>query len=350
MSDRWIEEPARKIPVLEEVDVVVAGGGTAGVAAAVSAARAGARTMLIERQGMLGGVATAALMTSTCNWGFTGDNRQVSHGIVDEIYHKVAEAGGTTPDWRTRRLPCIPFDQEVYRTVLGNLVMDNGVETLLETWVTGVVRDGKTIQGVVIESKSSRQVVLAKAFVDTSGDADLAAFAGAPLKSQTPNSGSLLFQMRNVDLNQTVKYFEDNPDEWQQYSDRMTPLEDFVANWHDYGCFHLPHGGGRKMKLVQNAIMKGAYSKQEGLAGDLDVFGMFAHRSSGAVMINSCNFKIDHLDIRTLSLAEMQARRQFPKIAAFLKKYMPGFENAIISDSNAAGSGLRAGPDGLALA
>ena len=87
------------------------------------------------------------------------------------------------------------------------------------------------------------------------------------------------------------------------------------------------------MRLVQDAIKRGEYTRQEGLAGDLDVFGMFAYRGSGAVMINSCNFRIDHLDIKTLSLAEMQARRQFPKVAAFLKKHMPGFEKAVISDS-----------------
>ena len=85
MMQRTIIEPERAIPVLDEVDVLVAGAGTAGVAAAVSAAREGARTVLIERQGFLGGVASAGLMTSSTNVVLTGDGRQVVKGIVEEI-------------------------------------------------------------------------------------------------------------------------------------------------------------------------------------------------------------------------------------------------------------------------
>lgn len=330
---RTITEPERTIPVLAQVDVLIAGAGTAGVAAAVSSARAGAKTMLIERQGFLGGVASAGLMTSATNFVLTGDGRQVVKGIVEEILDKLAERGATSPGWRTRALPQFPFDQEAFRVLLVELVQDAGVETLVETWVTDVVKQGDDLQAAIIESKSGRQAILAKVFVDTTGDADLAAFAGAPCRDTPPDSGSLLFQMRNVDLDKTVDWFEEHPEEWQQYSDRVTTLEEFLANWRDLGMFHLPHGGGRHMRLVQDAIARGEYVREEGLCRDLDVFGMFAYRASGAVMINSCNYRIDHLDIKTHSQAELEARRIVPTVAAFLRSHFPGFENAIVSDT-----------------
>ncbi|MCD6288921.1 MAG: FAD-dependent oxidoreductase [Anaerolineae bacterium] len=330
---KMITEPERTIPVLGEVDVLVAGAGVAGVAAAVAAARVGAKTMLVERMGFLGGVAAAALMTSTTNFMFTGDGRQVVKGIAEEVLDKLAERGATSPDWRTRALPQFPFDQEAFRVVLIEMIQDAGVETLVETWISDVIKEGNVLKGVVIESKSGRQAILSKVCVDATGDADLAARAGAPCRDTPPDSGSLLFQMRNVDLDKTVAYFEEHPEEWQQYCDRVTPLEDFIANWRERGIFHLPHGGGRNMRLVQDAIARGEYIREKGLCKDLDVFGMFAYRESGAVLINSCNFRIDHLDIRTHSQAELEARRLVPLTAEFLRTHMPGFENAIVSET-----------------
>ena len=335
MRSRTIVEPERTIPVLDEVDVLVAGGGTAGVAAAVSAARAGAKTILVERQGFLGGVASAGLMTSATNFCLTGDGRQVVQGIVEEILDELAARGATSQGWRTRALPQFPFDQEAFRVLLIEMVQDAGVETLVETWVTDVTREGAVLKGVITESKGGRQAILAKAFVDATGDADLAAFAGAPCRDTPPDSGSLLFQMRDIDLDRTVAYFEEHPEEWQQYCDRVTTLEEFISNWRDLGMFHLPHGGGRDMRLVQDAISRGEYVKERGLCKDLDVFGLFAYRASGTVLINSCNYRIDHLDVRTHSQAELEARRLVPVIAAFLRKHMPGFERAVVADTAA---------------
>ncbi|NPV06483.1 MAG: FAD-dependent oxidoreductase [Anaerolineae bacterium] len=335
-----ITEPRREIPVLDEADVLVAGGGVAGVAAAVAAARAGAKTVLVERMGVLGGVASAALMTSITNFAFTGDGRLVTRGILEEVLDKLGERAATTPDWRTRKLPQWPFDQEVFRHLLVEMVMDAGVETYLETWVTDVLKEGSLLRGVTTESKGGRQAILAQQFVDATGDADLAAWAGAPVRNTPPDSGSLLFQMRGVDIEAIVEYFETHPEEWQQYSDRVTPVEDFIANWRERGVFHLPHWGAQKMSLIREAIARGDYARDVGLCQAIDVFGMFAYRSSGAVLINSCNFAIDHLDIRTHSRAEMEARRLIPYIAEFLVKHFPGFEKAYVSES-AAVTGVR---------
>jgi hypothetical protein len=337
---KTITEPERTIPILDQVDVLVAGGGVAGVAAAVAAARAGASTMLVERGGFLGGVASAGLMTSATNFALTGDGRQVVKGILEEVLDRLAEREAITPRWRTRALPQFPFDQGTFRIVLIEMAQDAGVETLVETWVTQVVQEGDRLRGAIVESKGGRQAVLAQVLVDTTGDADLAAFAGAPCRDTPPDSGSLLFQMRDVDLDKTVAYFERHPDEWQQYCDRVTTREEFLANWRELGMFHLPHGGGRHMRLVQEAIARGEYAREGEFCRDLDVLGMFAYRGAGTVLINSCNFRIDHLDVRAHSRAELEARRLVPLIAAFLRRHFPGFERAVVSET-AANVGVR---------
>ena len=333
-------EPERTIPVLAEADVLVAGGGLAGVAAAVAAARAGARTMLVERLGLLGGVATAALMTSMGNFMTLVGGRQVVKGLPEEMLDKLAARNATMKDWRNRAMPQLPYDQEAMRHLLVELVMEAGVETLLETWLVGVVKEGSALTAAISESKSGRQAILAKQFVDATGDADLAAWAGAPLRDTPPDSGTIQFQMRGVDVDQIVAYFEAHPDEWQMYQDMVTPLEDFIANWRERGMFHLPHWGAQKMSIVKEAIAKGEYARDVGLCKAIDVFGMFGYRSAGTVLVNSCNFAIDHLDIRTHSRAEMEARRLIPYIAGFLVKHFPGFKDAHVSES-AAVTGVR---------
>ncbi|NPV06481.1 MAG: FAD-dependent oxidoreductase [Anaerolineae bacterium] len=335
-----IVEQAREIPVLAETEVLVAGGGLAGVAAAVSAARAGAKTILVERLGLLGGVATASLMTSMGNFMTLVGGRQVVKGLPEEMLDKLAARDATMADWRNRSLPQLPYHQEAMRHLLVELVMDAGVETLLETWVVGVVKEGRRVSAAIAESKSGRQAILAQQFVDATGDADLASWAGAPVRNTPPDSGTIQFQMRGVDIDAIVEYFETHPEEWQQYVDMVTPLGDFIANWRERGMFHLPHWGAQKMSLIREAIARGDYARDVGLCQAIDVFGMFAYRSSGAVLINSCNFAIDHLDIRTHSRAEMEARRLIPYIAEFLVKHFPGFEKAYVSES-AAVTGVR---------
>jgi hypothetical protein len=142
--------------------------------------------------------------------------------------------------------------------------------------------------------------------------------------------------MRNVNLDETASYFERHPDEWQTYCDQVTPLADFRANWRERGVFHLPHGGGRRMRLIQEAIADGTYVRECGVARDFDVMGMYAYRGSGAVLINSCNLRIDHLDPRAHARGEMAARRAIPIVARFLQDHVPGFEEALVSETAAA--------------
>lgn len=187
---RTYHEPARDIPITREADVLVAGGGPAGLTAAIAAARAGAKTLLVERFGYLGGTATASLMA--CINGFRNqvepDSTQTVRGIAEEIILRLKELDGLgTSPYQQKSYPTEPgalaysyaIDTEKFKYVVLKLCVEAGVDLLLHTYACeSIVEDG-ALRGVVVENKSGRQALLARATVDATGDADVAARAGA---------------------------------------------------------------------------------------------------------------------------------------------------------------------------
>jgi len=146
---RHVREPARSTPVLQEKDVVVSGGGMAGVAAAVSAARCGADVLLIERYGFLGGMATAA---------FVDTIPPVAKGIGTEFESRIRELGAISTEkgfWAS-------WDPEAIKRACFEIIEDAGVELLLHSYVAGVLVEGSTLTGVLVESKSGRAAVMGK--------------------------------------------------------------------------------------------------------------------------------------------------------------------------------------------
>lgn len=165
-----VESP-RRIPIRSDVDVVVCGGGPAGVGAALAAAREGARTLLLERYGMLGGLWTAGLL----NPFFEARGRGY---IVAELIDRLTRAGAWQP-WRWADT----FDVETMKRTLDEMMAAAGVEVLLYSLVTdAIVADGR-LRGVVIESKAGREAVTAQCVIDTTGDGDVAARAGCGYES-----------------------------------------------------------------------------------------------------------------------------------------------------------------------
>lgn len=326
---KTITEPRREVPVRTECEVLVAGGGLSGVCAAIAAARAGAKTLLVEQSQILGGVATAGLMASFNNRFIAADGTQVVRGIAGEVMDRLVELGGARPDWRRPEVPHLPFDPEALQVVLIRLVREAGAQALLGTLI---VRAHPHDDGIAafIESRAGREALVAKIIVDASGEASIAALLGAECGETPAASASLEFRMGGVDLAAFFDHLRRHPEEFAEDYDVVTNFDDFARNWAERGIFHLPHGGGAVMRTVQEAIRRGEYAKERGLAHGLDAFGFYANANSDTIIINSNFYSVDSLDPRSLSAAVMDARERCFEIADFLRRFMPGFEQAYV--------------------
>lgn len=184
-------EPSRQLPISRDVDVIVVGGGPAGLAAAIASARNGARTVLIEQFGYLGGTATASLMA--CINGFRNqvepDSTQTVRGIAEEIVLQLKALGGLgISPYPQKAYPTEPgqmeysyaIDTEMFKYVTLKLCAEAGVDMLLHTYFCDTITEDGVVKGIVVENKSGRSALLARMVVDGSGDGDVAYRAGAP--------------------------------------------------------------------------------------------------------------------------------------------------------------------------
>jgi len=189
----YYEEPAQKLPA-RKFDVVVAGAGTAGVVAALAAARRGAKTALIEAKGYPGGTVTeggTALHSFYNLWkAFDVEKRQVVRGIPHEIISRLMKVGGCTGHAEMTRgfdfdSVCTAIDTELYKLVTMQMLDEAGVFIAVNTLLTGAIMDGSRVKGVIANSRSGREAIYARSFVDCTAYGDLAAYAGA--KYTEPN-------------------------------------------------------------------------------------------------------------------------------------------------------------------
>jgi hypothetical protein len=203
MAPPAYREPARDVPYVAEAEVVVAGGGMAGLCAAVAAARNGARTLLVEQAGVLGGTATSGLMTSFN--GFRNERPpnalQTVRGLGQEIVHRLMDIGAASGktahgDWgdlKRGELPyAVSFDPEGLKRVALDLCREAGVRLLFFTFVAGAIREGRRVAGLLIENKSGRGAVHGRIVVDATGDGDVAAAAGAAYDLAGPGDAHLM--------------------------------------------------------------------------------------------------------------------------------------------------------------
>ena len=185
---RFIREPERRVPVFGEYEVVVLGGGPAGIAAAAAAAGHGRNTLLVERYGFLGGMGTAAGVTNFCGLhaNVHGEHRQVVHGIADQLLARIDRIGGlNAPHLVFGKIMAQAYDTGAYKCAADDLLLANGVQLLFHALAAAVrMSSADTIEPLLVETKSGRRAVLGKIFIDCSGDGDLAAWAGAPLRAR----------------------------------------------------------------------------------------------------------------------------------------------------------------------
>lgn len=180
-----IQEPARDIAVFGDYDVVVAGGGPAGIAAALAAGRTGRRTLLIERYGFLGGAGTAAGLSTFCGLHSVvhGAHRQTTHGVVTDLLDRMEKMDGLNTPHLTigDRITALSYDISAYKIAAEELLLEAGVEILYHAFVSALVmKDETEIGALFVETKEGRFAVTSKIFVDGTGDGDLAAWSGAP--------------------------------------------------------------------------------------------------------------------------------------------------------------------------
>ena len=312
--------PPRAIPVVRDVDVLVVGGGAAGVVAAVAAARNGASTALVERYGLLGGDVVGAA-TGLHSFFNTYQNDpptervQVVAGIPWELAGRLEQAEGSlghVPLERGGRYLSVltPIDPEVFKRVAAHLCLDAGVELLLHTFVSDVLVERGAVRGVVVESKSGREAIRAKVVVDASGDADVAAKAGAPHthRKGPDNWGvSLTFRMAGVDLDAAAA----------QIAARDTVFQ--LARARRFGD-EQPH------------VCRLAVDMNTGWAGAVKRFGTRGRflatsvRAGEATQMNCTMFgPLDSVDRDDLALAEVGLRDQVAAVVGFLRENIDGF-------------------------
>lgn len=325
---KTITEPARSLHVRREVDVVVCGGGPSGVCAAIAAARQGKSVALIEQYGFLGGVSTAAGVNGIGGWQHDIDGTPMIQGIPMEIMLELARLGGTEPEQVEKLFTPLPEGEtpdyvtvgslgvywvranpEILKMVLDRMVDTAGIYTLYHSNVTAPLMEGRRITGVIVESKSGREAILAQRVVDCTGDGDIAARAGAPFKMGREDDG--LFQpMTQI---YTISYGDNIV---LNYSTEYHKVDESVLPAAVRGRYRGAIETARKngdMDLNPNELFCAATGVNSPTDSNRMVnFTRVQGRSS--------------IDAEELTLAEKEGRRQVIEALHFMHKYMPGCE------------------------
>ncbi len=288
-----IREPAKELPLAGKYDVVVVGGGMAGAGAAIASSRAGCKTLLLERESALGGLATVGLVNIPLDF---------ISGIGKEMMDNLTAVNGL---WHRNS------DPEKHKLVLDRMVTKSGCDLLLVSHAVESIVSGDAIKGVVIECKSGRQAVLAERVIDCSGDADAAYFAGCECMQGRPGDGisqacSLEFRLGGVDWDAYVNSdFKKNDGKWinvikekaKEGWGKVAEIENHL-NW-------ITHVPGRPESCGMD-----------------EVSICFAHS-------RNCR----PLDVRDLTRMYLEGREQADLLWKFIKENIPGFAKSYLIDT-----------------
>ncbi len=304
-----------------ETDIVVVGGGPAGINAAIAAGRSGARTLLIERYGFLGGMSTIALVYPWMTY-HTMDGKQVIAGIAQEIIDRLMALNaspGHVRDTCGFVSTITPYDPEIYKVLVLDMLREAGVKLLLHSFVDDVTVKDERIESVRLTSKSGKIDVKAKMFIDTSGDADVAYLAGAPIlkgrdEDQLTQPMTMKFRMRGVDLARVKQYMIEHPEEFY----KKTPIDE--------------------LDQLPLTAVQGFYKhwKEAALPINRDQVLFFTGPGEDEVLVNTTRVQgLDGTRVEDLTEAEELGRKQVLMVADFMVKHLPGFEKASISQVGA---------------
>ncbi|MEK6795757.1 MAG: FAD-dependent oxidoreductase [Spirochaetota bacterium] len=328
-----VNEP-NEFPVLASVDVLIAGGGVGGIAAALASARAGAKTMLIERSSYTGGVATACLVTQVLNCYYTADHRLAITGIPLEIADALAEAEGYGKKWHDHK-GHILYDVESAKLVFDRLLTEAGVTVQYNTVVSGVVKNADTLSGLIIESASGREVILAKTVIDATGDAAVALHAGVPVHAVMPwGRHSFCFRFGNVEIADFVAYLEKHPGEYPDYLDVNWTAAEALASYRALGTFMYPHASFIELSAMKRAIALGDFKKTSGVYDSLEHCQLIGVKRNKSVCIIPGMTDLPRgVNAGDISHAITDGRTMAKQVAELFNKYIPGFEHAYVSQT-----------------
>jgi hypothetical protein len=306
---KQIEEQARTVPVLAETDVLVVGGGPGGLSAALAAAREGVETMLVERHGCFGGVITEA-MIGTVAWYRSNEKVVDAGGIGVEFEQRAKQMEASLPIFLYQVL-----DTEKFKYIADQMVQEAGIVPLLHCQTVDVILEGDAIRGVITESKSGRQAILARRVIDSTGDADLAHRAGAPYRKSPKHElegVSVNFGCSGVDIQRFLDYTLNNPSSIADWGDQSGKKEEDEFSTYLVEPFDKAKQAGEIPKDVRIESYWGCFTD----AGEIP--------SLNAIHMGD----IDPTDVWDLTRAEIEGRQQVIWAVEALRKYTPGFEKA----------------------
>lgn len=306
-SQPTLMEPARHLPVRGEYDVVVIGGGPAGLAAAASASRRGANTLLVEAYGFLGGMGTAGGVTNFAGlYGrHQGEMRQLVRGAADELLARIGALDGLNEpqDGMQGRIRVRSYDTSVYKCAADQWMLAEGVNLLFHARACSVLMDGSRVTALIVETKSGRQAIRANVFIDCSGDADVAVFAGVPYEVGDGHGSGLfpttMFRVGHVDASKALPAVG----EFRAINDVM----ERVQREHP-GRYRFPRDG---------AILRPQIHSSE-------------WRANVTQIANADGNAMNAVDATELSAGEVEGRRQIIEYFQFLREQVPGFSEARI--------------------
>ncbi|MDR0999020.1 MAG: FAD-dependent oxidoreductase [Treponema sp.] len=302
-----VREPSREIPVLMDADVVVVGGGPAGIAASVSASRTGAKTVVVEQYGCLGGLISLGAMEPP-SW-YRLEQTTMPGGIIEDLDQKMIAMGAA---FKTFFKPCaaVAYDTEMFKYVADEFIRENGVIPILHCLGASPIMEGDTLGGVITESKSGRLAVRAKRVVDCTGDADIAFRAGVECAMLDGPSGqlppgklhqaTLVYGLTDVDTAAVEADADTDP------ANRNPVMHRGMHHW-----WEAARAAGEKMpqgtdkRFIYNRVTRN------------DIPAM-----------NHCFVWADGTDVLSLTQAEIQSRSDIVNIIPVLRRYAKGFEDA----------------------
>ena len=282
------KEPARELEVFDEVDVLVCGAGPAGIGAALRAAREGVSTMLIEAQDCIGGVATAGMMS---HWGGRSSSK-----IMEELFERTYQKNQVLGWVEENECGKNAIHHGSQKITLDEMMIEAGVKLLFYTFVVGAIVEDNKIKGVIIENKSGRGVILAKRVVDSTGDGDVAAFAGVPYYKGRETDGkmqpcTIMFKVGGVDYERAVFL----PSFESKYETKKGELQALAKE-------KLPFPAGHVL--------------------------LYRQPTPGTVCCNMTNaIEVDGTNAKSITKGLLTCRSQIEPIVRFLQEYVPGYEN-----------------------